>query len=238
MKQLLTALLSLGLLVSVAKAEEKPLLKDANDRTSYSVGYQIGSDFKRQGVGINPELMVKGVQDALGEKEPLMTLEEMQQTLVELKQKIVADQREEQKKAAAENLALGEAFLAENAKKEGVKTLPSGLQYKVIKEGSGKTPKADDSVTVHYRGTLIDGTDFDSSYARNQPTKFQVDRVIPGWTEALQLMKEGAKWELFVPANLAYGERGAGSAIPPNSTLIFYVELISVDEKAPAGKEE
>jgi FKBP-type peptidyl-prolyl cis-trans isomerase FklB len=227
MKQLLAALVCLGLLVHVGKAEEKQALKDPNDRASYSVGYQIGTDFKLQGVGVSPEL----------NKEPLMTPEEMQQTLVQLKQKIMAARKEEQKKAAAENLAQGEAFLAENSKKEGVKTLPSGLQYKVIEEGTGKTPKADNFVTVQYRGTLIDGSDFDSSYARKEPAKFQVNRVIPGWKEALEMMKEGAKWEIFVPARLAYGERGVGSLIPPNSALIFYVELVSVDEKPKADKD-
>jgi FKBP-type peptidyl-prolyl cis-trans isomerase FklB len=132
----------------------------------------------------------------------------------------------------------GEAFLAANKKKEGVITLPSGFQYKAIKEGTGKTPKATDTVTVNYRGTLIDGTEFDSSYKRGQPATFRVNGVIAGWTEALQLMKEGSKWELFIPANLAYGERGAGAAIGPNAVLIFEVELISVKpaesgEKAP-----
>jgi FKBP-type peptidyl-prolyl cis-trans isomerase FklB len=236
MKQLFAALLCVGLFVGVSKAEEKPALKDQNDRTSYSIGYQIGGDLKRQGVGINPELMVKGVQDALGGKEPLMTLEEMQQELVTLKQKIVASQQEEQKKAAAENLAKGEAFLAENAKKEGVKTLPSGLQYQVLKKGEGTPPKATDTVTVQYRGTLIDGTEFDSSYSRGQPATFPLNRVIKGWTEGVQLMKPGAKYKFFIPPALAYGPRGAGPEIGPESTLIFEVELISIDEKANPDK--
>ncbi len=196
----------------MSKAEEKPALKDQNDKTSYSIGYQIGGDLKRQSVAINPGLMMKGVQDALGDKEPVMTPQEMQETLVALKQKIVAAQQEEQKKTAAENLAKGEAFLAENAKKEGVKVSPSGLQYKVIEEGTGRAPKAEDSVTVHYRGSLIDGSEFDSSYARNQPASFQVNGVIPGWTEALQMMKEGAKWEIVSACHArlwrAWGRRG------------------------------
>jgi FKBP-type peptidyl-prolyl cis-trans isomerase FklB len=136
-----------------------------------------------------------------------------------------------QQAMADKNKKEGEAFLAENKKKEGVKTLPSGVQYKVIKAGTGKKPKLTDTVTVHYRGTLIDGTEFDSSYKRGQPASFQVSGVIPGWTEALQLMGEGAKWQLFVPSNLAYGERGTGGPIGPNATLIFEVELISVQEK-------
>jgi FKBP-type peptidyl-prolyl cis-trans isomerase FklB len=136
-----------------------------------------------------------------------------------------------QAEVAKKNKAEGEAFLAENKKKEGVKTTPSGLQYKVIKPGKGKKPKSSDTVTVNYRGTLIDGTEFDSSYKRGQPATFQVSGVIPGWTEALQLMEEGAKWQLFIPSNLAYGERGAGGVIGPNATLIFEVELISIQEK-------
>jgi FKBP-type peptidyl-prolyl cis-trans isomerase len=156
-----------------------------------------------------------------------MTREEMRSTLMELQKVIVAKQREERAKAGEKNLTEGQRFLAENAKKAGVKILPSGLQYKVIKEGSGVTPKQTDAVTVHYRGTLIDGTEFDSSFKRNKPATFRANRVIAGWTEALQLMKEGAKWQLFIPAALAYGKRGT-RGIGPNSTLIFDVELISV----------
>ena len=139
-------------------------------------------------------------------------------------------------KAAQDNLARGKAFLEENAKKEGVKTLPSGLQYRVIQEGSGATPGATDTVTVNYRGTLIDGTEFDSSYSRGKPATFRADRVIRGWTEALQMMKEGAKWELFIPPDLAYGERGAGGKIGPNSTLVFEVELVSVGKNGTEGQ--
>jgi FKBP-type peptidyl-prolyl cis-trans isomerase FklB len=236
MKKLFAALICIGLFVGVSKAEEKQILKDQNDRTSYSIGYQIGGDLKRQGVGVNPELMVKGVQDAMGGKEPLMTLEEMQKELVVLKQRIVAAQQEEQKKAAAKNLAEGEAFLAENAKKKGVKTLPSGLQYQVLKEGEGTPPKATDTVTVQYRGTLIDGTEFDSSYSRGQPATFPLNRVIKGWTEGVQLMKPGAKYKFFIPPNLAYGAHGAGPKIGPESTLIFEVELISVNEAPKSDK--
>ena len=155
-----------------------------------------------------------------------MTQQEMNETLVDLKKKVVAEEQRQKTEAAGKNLQEGKAFLAENAKKKDVTTLPSGLQYKVIEKGSGASPKKTDSVTVHYKGTLIDGTEFDSSYARGKPATFRVDGVIAGWTEALQLMKPGAKWQLFIPANLAYGERGAGSRIGPNSALIFEVELI------------
>ncbi|UCF95727.1 MAG: FKBP-type peptidyl-prolyl cis-trans isomerase [Desulfobacterales bacterium] len=207
-------------------------IKDENDRVNYSLGYQIGGDFKRQGVELKPELVVKGIQDALSGAKPLMNSQEMRTTLVDLKRKIEREEREKRRQALAKNRAEGEAFLAENARKEGVKTQPSGLQYKVLQEGSGATPKASDTVRVHYRGTLIDGTEFDSSYSRGQPATFRADRVIAGWKEALQLMKEGAKWQLFIPAQLAYGERGAGAKIPPNSTLIFEVELLAIEKSA------
>lgn len=234
MKRILKTALCIGLLAGAAQAAEEPKLTDENDKNSYSVGYQIGGDLKRQGVKFNPEALAKGIQDAVSGVKPLMTQEEMSQLLVELKRKIVASQQEEMKKVAEKNFAEGKAFLAENEKKKGVKTLASGLQYKVMKEGTGGAPKAADKVTVHYRGTLIDGTEFDSSYARNKPATFQVDQVIPGWTEALQLMKAGSKWQLFIPPGLAYGERGAGP-IPPNSPLIFEVELLSIEDGSGSG---
>ncbi len=229
MKRILIAAALAVFSLSVCLAAEKQELANGNDRVSYSVGYQVGGDFKRQGVELNPDLFVKGIQDAMSGAKPLMTQQEMNKTLVDLKKKIVTAQREEQKKSAEKNLADGKKFLEANAKKEGVTTLPSGLQYKVIAKGTGASPKKTDSVTVHYKGTLIDGTEFDSSYKRGQPATFRVDGVIAGWTEALTLMKPGAKWQLFIPANLAYGERGAGSRIGPNSTLIFEVELIKVN---------
>lgn len=222
------ALLGIVFLAGVCLAGEKPEVKGENDQVSYSIGHQIGGDFKRQGIDLNPDLLVKGIQDAMKGTKPLMTEQEMRKTLVDLKKKIVAAQREETKKAAEKNLAEGKKFLEANAKKKGVKTLPSGLQYKVIKEGSGNSPKKTDTVTVNYKGTLIDGTEFDSSYKRGKPATFRVDGVIAGWTEGLQLMKPGAKWQLFIPSDLAYGERGAGARIGPNSTLIFEVELVSV----------
>ncbi|MGW8285369.1 MAG: FKBP-type peptidyl-prolyl cis-trans isomerase [Candidatus Deferrimicrobiaceae bacterium] len=216
-------------LSGVCLAGDKPEIKDEKGKINYSVGYQIGGDFKRQGIDLEPDLIVKGIQDALAESKPLMTPQEMRKTLVDLKKKIVADQRKQQEEHAQKNLAEGKAFLAKNAKKKGVKTLPSGLQYKVIEKGNGTSPKKTDSVTVDYRGTLIDGTEFDSSYKRGKPATFRVDGVIAGWTEALQRMKPGAKWQLFIPAKMAYGVRGAGPRIEPNSTLIFEVKLIKVN---------
>jgi FKBP-type peptidyl-prolyl cis-trans isomerase FklB len=210
-------------------AAEPVELKDQNAKANYSIGYQIGGDFRRQGVEITPEVLISGVEDALSGAESRMTDEEMRNTLVSLKQRTSSDEQEAGQQSVQDNLARGEAFLAENATREGVTTLPSGLQYKVIEAGSGPSPKRTDQVTVHYRGTLIDGTEFDSSYSRNQPATFRLDRVIPGWTEGLQLMQQGAKWQLYIPAGLAYGESGSGARIPPNSALVFDVELIKVN---------
>ena len=215
------------ILASLANAQEKPVLKDQKDKVSYILGTDIGNNLKKQSISVNPKILAKGIEDALAGAKPLLTDQEIQETMMAFQKEVMAKQAEVAKKNKAE----GEAFLAENKKKEGVKTTPSGLQYKVIKPGKGKKPKSSDTVTVNYRGTLIDGTEFDSSYKRGQPATFQVSGVIPGWTEALQLMEEGAKWQLFIPSNLAYGERGAGGVIGPNATLIFEVELLSIQEK-------
>ncbi len=209
-------------------SEESPLLKNEIDSISYSLGYQIGGDFKRQGMVINADLVVKGVQAALSETDPLLTPEEMRGILINFKKKVVTAENEQRKEAAAENLANGLSFLHENSEKPEVVTLGSGLQYRIVKEGTGTPPKTTDMVTVHYRGTLIDGTEFDSSYERGKPATFRADRVIKGWKEALQLMKPGAKYELFLPPELAYGERGGGGKVGPNATLIFQVELLNV----------
>lgn len=228
MKYLLITALAVALIFNIDSAADPLKIQDENDKVNYSLGFQIGGDLKRQGVVLQSELVVKGIQDAIAGTNPLMTPQEMRSILVNLKKRIEKAEREELLKNKDKNLAEGEAFLSENARKEGVQVLSSGLQYRVVQAGTGAAPKATDTVTVNYRGTLINGTEFDSSFKRNKPASFQVDRVIRGWTEALQLMKEGAKWELFIPAKLAYGERGAGTGIPPNSTLIFEVELISV----------
>jgi len=204
-------------------------LKTQKDKVSYGIGMSIGRDFEAQKLDIDPDVLAQGIKDVLAGKELLMTEEEVRETLMAFQEEMMVKQEEASAKAAEKNAAEGKAFLEENAKKEGVVTLPSGLQYKVVKEGTGKMPKEGDSVTVHYRGTLIDGTEFDSSYGRGEPVTFPVGGVIPGWVEALQLMKEGSKWELFIPASLAYGERGAPPLIGPNSTLVFEVELVSVN---------
>jgi FKBP-type peptidyl-prolyl cis-trans isomerase FklB len=226
-KQLLAAILSVGFFFGVCQAADKVELKDQKDKESYSLGYQFGETLKMQGIDLNLDVYISALRDALGEKEPQMSAEEMRSTVMGLRQRVAAAQQKALKEQGDKNLAEGKAFLAENGKKKGVKTLPSGLQYRVLSEGTGKTPNKSDTVTVHYRGTLVDGTEFDSSIARGQPATFKVDGVIPGWTEALQLMKEGAKWQIFIPPELAYGERGVPSHIPPQSVLIFEVELIS-----------
>jgi len=216
-----------------AKTEEKKTdatFKNTLDKVSYSIGVDIGSSFKRQSLEVNPEFLASGIKDALAGKA-LLTEQEVRNTLMAYQQELQAKQGEIRKQQAEKNKKEGDAFLAENKKKKGVKTLPSGLQYKVIKEGKGKSPQPTDAVVAHYQGTLIDGTEFDSSYKRGQPATFPVSGVIPGWTEALQLMKEGSKWQLFIPPHLAYGEQG-NPRIPPNSTLIFEVELISVQSAA------
>ena len=228
MKFLWSMLLGVVLLASQAGAEEKKAFQTPKEKQSYSIGADIGNKLKSQSIDVDPDALAQGLKDAISGNKLLMTEQEMKESLSSLQKEMMEKQAERTKQLSEKNKKEGDAFLAENKKKEGVKTLPSGLQYKVITEGTGKTPKAEDTVITNYRGTLIDGTEFDSSYKRGQPATFPVKGVIPGWTEALQLMKEGSKWELFIPASLAYGERGAGNVIGPYATLIFEIELISV----------
>lgn len=225
-------------LASAASAQERAPLKEEKDKVSYSIGLDIGNTFKKQNMDLDLDILISGMRDAIGGAKPLMTEEEVKQTMTAFSKTMVEKQAAQRKEAANKNLAAGEKFLAENKTKEGVKTTSSGLQYKVLKEGTGTAPLATDTVVTHYKGTLINGTEFDSSYSRDEPATFPVSGVIKGWTEALQLMKPGSKYQLFVPANLAYGERGAGQDIGPNETLIFEVELQSVKpapEVKPAG---
>ena len=207
-------------------------LDTSKNRISYTIGVNIGQDFKSQNMDVDPDLLLMGLKDTLSGKELQLTEEEMVQEIQNFQQEMQVKMAAEMEAKAAENKAAGEAFLAENAKQEGVVVTESGLQYKIIEPGQGDSPGPADFATVHYRGTLIDGTQFDSSYDRGQPASFPVGGVIPGWSEALQLMKPGAKWQLSIPAELAYGERGAGQDIGPNSTLLFDVELISVEQGA------
>jgi FKBP-type peptidyl-prolyl cis-trans isomerase FklB len=225
------AVLGVLFLVVPLSAEENIVLKDQKDKVSYSIGVDIGNNLKSLKVDMNLDFLVRGIRDVLSETKLLMTEQEVQSTMMAFQKELMAKREQQMKVLGEKNKKEGESFLAENKKREGVTTLLSGLQYKVFKAGTGKTPTDTNTVTVHYRGTLIDGTEFDSSYRRGQPATFQVKGVIPGWIEALKLMQEGAKWQLFIPPNLAYGESGAGSVIGPNATLIFEVELISIQEK-------
>ena len=231
MKLRLVVAVGILFFVSHVSAGENPVLKSSKEKMSYIIGMDIGNNFKKQSIDIDPDILLKGMKDALAGKKALLSEEEIRETTTAFQKEMRVKQEEIAKKLGEKNKKEGEAFLAENKKKEGVKTLPSGLQYKVIKAGKGKKPKSSDTVTVNYKGTLIDGTEFDSSYRRGQPATFLVSGVIKGWTEALQLMEEGSKWQLFVPPNLAYGDRGAGLTIGPNATLIFEVELISIQVK-------
>jgi FKBP-type peptidyl-prolyl cis-trans isomerase FklB len=222
-------------IASIGLAQDKAQLKDQKDKASYSIGYDIGETFKKQNVELNPDTLFSGLKDALAGKEAVMSKEDREKTLQAFQKEMMEKQIAASKEAATKNQAEGEKFLAENKKKDGVKTTASGLQYKVLKEGSGTAPKETDTVVTNYKGTLIDGTEFDSSYKRNEPATFPVNRVIKGWTEALQLMKPGAKYQLFIPSSLAYGERGAGQLIGPNATLIFEVELLSIKAPEPVA---
>jgi FKBP-type peptidyl-prolyl cis-trans isomerase FklB len=226
--RLLIATIAVLSLASLSFGQDKAQLKDLKDKVSYSVGLNVGTNFKKQGQDLNPDALLAGVKDALSGKTPALTENELKETM-----EAWSKQMEDKQKVAGEkNAADATKFLAENKKKDGVKTTASGLQYKVMKEGTGAQPKETDSVTVNYRGTLINGTEFDSSYKRGQPATFPVNGVIKGWTEALQLMKPGSKYQLFIPPDLAYGPRAAGPDITPNSALIFEVELLEVKPAA------
>jgi len=231
-KSLFTVLFSAMLVAGVraeetnAPAVESPFKTDM-EKASYCIGLSIGNSWKRQGVEADPEIVAHGIKDVLAGNEPLISDTDAREILMAYQQTLRAKAEERHKLQAAQNKDAGEAFLANNKTNAGVVTLPSGLQYKIVTEGEGASPKAEDTVTVNYRGTLIDGTEFDSSYKRGEPASFPVGGVIRGWTEALQLMKPGAKWELYIPSDLAYGEN-APPNIGPNSVLVFEVELLSV----------
>jgi FKBP-type peptidyl-prolyl cis-trans isomerase FklB len=198
-------------------------------RLGYSIGYQVGSDFRHQQIEFDTGMLVQGVRDAVAGAEPALPEDQMRATLAEVQQRAEESARTEREEQARRNAAAGEAFLAANGAREGVTTTASGLQYEVIQKGSGPQPEPQATVTVHYRGTLIDGSEFDSSYARQEPATFRLEGVIPAWREALPLMSEGSTWKLFAPPELAYGEGGAGAQIPPNATLVFEVELLSAN---------
>jgi FKBP-type peptidyl-prolyl cis-trans isomerase FklB len=217
------------LFVSSAQGQDKPDLTNPKQRTSYAIGLDIATNLKAREIDLDPKALASGIADALAEK-PALKPDEVREVLMKLQQEMMAKGETKNKADSEKNLKAGDAFLAENGKKEGVKTTASGLQYKVLKSGDGASPKKTDSVKVHYHGTLIDGKVFDSSVQRGEPVTFQVDGVIPGWVEALQLMKVGDKWQLFIPAKLAYGERVPDPLIGPNATLVFEVELLGIEK--------
>jgi FKBP-type peptidyl-prolyl cis-trans isomerase FklB len=221
-----------------AKTAAPLTLTTPKQKASYAIGMNIGKNLKRDSVDIDPAVVSRGLKDALAGGKLLLTDDEAKAALTALQMEVRMKEEAKTKALTLENKKTGEAFLAANKTKEGVVTLPSGLQYKIITAGTGPKPTADDTVLCHYRGTLVDNTEFDSSYKRKEPLKIPVGGVIKGWTEAIQLMPVGSKWQLFIPSDLAYGERGApGSPIGPNSTLIFEVELISIEPKT-ASKEQ
>lgn len=216
-----------------AKKTTTPLtLNTQKDKVSYAIGMNIGTAMKRDAVDVDTVILLRGLKDALAGSKPLLTDQEAQTVMTALQADLRKKQELQQQQAADTNKKEGEAFLAANKTKEGVVALPSGLQYKILQEGTGPKPAVTDTVVVNYRGTLLNATEFDSSYKRGQPAAFGVGQIIKGWTEALQLMPVGSKWQLFIPSDLAYGARGAGRDIGPNSTLVFEVELLSIQPKA------
>jgi len=223
-------ILTLVLLVlpALASAQDAPALKTEKERLSYAMGMDLGKQLRSRSVDIDPAVFAKALEDALSGGKTLLTDAEAKAALAAFQKAIMAKQAAEAKVAGEKNKAGGEAFLAANKGMEGVVTLPSGVQYKILTAGTGKTPTLADTVVCQYRGTLIDGKEFDSSYKRGQPATFQVNKVIKGWTEVLQLMPVGSKWQVVVPPDLAYGVRGAGADIGPNATLIFEIELVAI----------
>ena len=217
-----------------APAPSSPF-KTQKEKVSYAIGMEMGKGVKAQGIDVDPTILEQGLKDALSDADSKMSEAELRQVITALQQDIRQKQRQEEEAKAADNKAKGDAFLAENAKKDGVVALPDGLQYKILTAGQGKKPLESDTVLCNYKGTFLDGTEFDSSAKAGKPVPFEVKNVIPGFKEVLQLMPVGSKWQVFVPPNLAYGERGAGGVIGPNATLIFEVELVSIQEAAKSS---
>jgi FKBP-type peptidyl-prolyl cis-trans isomerase len=228
MKFIINMLIMTGLATMIANAASKDDLKDQKKRFGYGLGANYARNLKQNNLDVDLDMFLQGMRDFLS-GESLMSDQEIQSTTKEVGDVVRAQRNAEQEKVAQKNAAEGESFLEANKTKEGVKTLGSGMQYKVVQTGEGPIPTASDKVRVHYKGTFIDGKEFDSSYKRKQPATFNVTGVIKGWTEALQLMKVGSKWQLFIPSDLAYGN-GGNRSIPPNSTLLFEVELLGIEE--------
>lgn len=232
MKIKLVACLALGIATVNAYAVDSSALNTEIQKLSYSIGVDLGSNIKKQGIDIDVKSMSQGIEDAMKENPLKMTEEQMKDSLVKFQKDLMAKRTKQFEEQADKNKSKGEAFLKDNKSKKGVVTLPSGLQYKIVTAGNGAKPQKEDTVTVEYTGRLIDGKVFDSTDKTGKPATFKLDQVIPGWTEALQLMPVGSTWEIYVPAELAYGERNIGGLIGPNETLIFTVHLISIDKSA------
>lgn len=231
MKMKLVAVALLGLVTTTAMAADQGVALSSDiDKVSYSIGFDIGNNFKRQHIDINSQALEQGIKDAFGGQSK-MTEQQMKDVLNQFQKDLMAKRTTEFNKRADENKAKGEAFLTENKSKSGVVVLPSGLQYKVVKKGTGDKPGKEDTVTVTYTGKLINGEVFDSTDKAGKPASFKLSQVIPGWTEALQLMPAGSEWEIYVPSDLAYGPRSVGGPIGPNETLIFNVHLLSVKKE-------
>ncbi len=214
--------ITLFLFATTLWSAEKPEIRTDKQKFSYAIGFQIAQSLRRQDLEVDQKVLFQAIEDVLSDTPLRISMAEMQAAVESYRQKQLQE-------LGAENQKAGDAFLAANREKEGVTELPSGLQYKVIQKGEGKKPKASDTVVVHYRGTLVTGEEFDSSYARGEPATFPVNGVIEGWQQVLQLMPEGAKWMVVVPPALAYGDQGAGNRIGPNATLVFEIELISIN---------
>jgi FKBP-type peptidyl-prolyl cis-trans isomerase len=228
MRWMLTMVMAMSVLPAFAAAQDAPALKTEKDKLSYAMGLDLGTQLKSRSVDIDPDVFARALKDALSGAKTLMTDAEAKAVITELQKAMLVKQAAEAKAVGDKNMKEGAAFMAANKTKEGVVTLASGVQYKVLSPGSGKQPTLEDTVVCQYRGTLIDGKEFDSSYKRGQPATFPLKNVIKGWTEVLQLMPVGSKWQVVIPPALAYGERGAGADIGPNATLIFEIELVAI----------
>jgi FKBP-type peptidyl-prolyl cis-trans isomerase len=226
------SILALGLIACCANAQTAPspapALKTQKEKLSYAIGMEMAKGVKSQGIEVDPALLLQGIKDEMAGGKTLMSEDELRTVIGELQEEMKQKQMQAMEAAADENKKLGDAYLADNGKKEGVVTLPSGLQYKIITAGQGKKPVETDTVLCNYKGTFLDGTEFDSSAQAGKPVPFEIKTVIPGFKEALQLMPVGSKWQIVVPSDLAYGTHGAGNVIGPNATLIFEIELVSI----------
>ncbi len=228
MKPIWIAGLALGLFVCSASAQDQSALKTDKDKKSYAIGLEMGKGVKDQGFDVDPNLVAQGIKDALSGAKPQLSDADFNAIIADIQEEMKQKQMQAMEEAAAQNKKDGDAFLAANTKKEGVVTLPSGLQYKILTAGQGKKPSENDTVLCNYKGTFIDGTEFDSSAQAGKPVAFDLKQILPGFKEALMLMPVGSKWQLFIPSELGYGEHGAGNVIGPNTTLLFEVELVSI----------